>query len=381
MADNILSLGHGSSPLSLKLLDLPPEVLVLVVYKLLPIELSRLSQSCRALYLFVNDLGDLVWKQMFLAVWDDPQQVDEAVMAIRAPEFFSAPDIFEHELSTFSSRGQSKQVGKRPSESFKYQWRSEVHRRTEAQIFLTRFGQSFDASTEKMSSRRFNSLATLLSTLVTTPPASPTLTHSQNVAWVDGMLAPDKFAPELFLKHFFHDPNVKQPLTPDRQLTAKLQVHFLSTKHHIPYSRQSEARLNARAYVYNIHNYRPEGWHGPWVMEDGRMQPNWIHLAACQRVILANLMQRRTIGQAYPLPPTGVEATWGRGAKAVMAGYEANPSRINENGIHDWAGVEGIWKRLVCFMDYRDFHGMFCSVRSISRHFSDMLFRIQCELF
>ncbi|KAF8609629.1 hypothetical protein BDV93DRAFT_602271 [Ceratobasidium sp. AG-I] len=356
MAGGILSPKLSSSLSTLRLLDLPPEVLVIVVYRLLPIELARLSQSCRALYLFVNNLGDLVWKEMFLAVWDDAQQADEAVMAIRTPDFCSSPDDFERELSTLSDCDKSKRAGTQPSEGFTYRWQDEVQRRTEAQIFLAQFGQSSDASVDKMSYRRFNSLATLLSTLATTPPASATLTRSRNMAWVDNILAPGKFDPELFLKHFSHHPDVKQPLTPDRQLTAKLQVHFFSTRHHVPYPRLSEARLNARAYVYNIHNYRTEGWHGPWVMEEGLMQPNWIHLAACQRVILANLMQRRSIGQAYPLPPTGAEATWGQGAKAVMMGYKANPSRINENGIYDWAGVEGIWKRLVCFMDYRDFH-------------------------
>lgn len=378
MADT-LSPSLGSSPPKLPLLDFPPEVLVIVVYGLGPRDVSCLSQTCRALYHFVNNLGDPVWKELFLAIWDDPQQADEAVISIRAPEFCVSPADPEYELSPFSNYGESKPSGKQPAEGLTYRWQDEVKRRTEAEIFLARFGHSFDPSVDKMSARRFNSLATLLSTIATTPPASSTLTRSRNIAWVDEMLTPDKFAPELLLKHFFHDSDVKQPLTPDRQLTAKLQVHFLSTKHHVPMERLRESRLNARAYVYNIHNYKEEGWHGPWVLEEGIMQPNWIHLAACQRVILANLVQRRAIGQAYPIPPTGVEATWGQGAKAIMVACKANPSRVNENGIYDWAGVEGIWKRLVCFMDYSDFHGKFYSIRSILRRFSDLSLRVQCE--
>ncbi|KAG8710217.1 hypothetical protein FRC08_017483 [Ceratobasidium sp. 394] len=339
----------------LNLLDLPPEVLVLIICKLSPVALSRFSQSCRALHECVNGLGDFLWRDLFLACWDDPADADNAVMALRVPEFCILDGKRDGKgKCTCSTSG-----------SATFQWRDQVQRRTQTEKFLDRFGQSYDASSDKMSLRRYNSLATLLSMLATTPPASATRTRSQNLTWVDKMLSPARFTPEYFMKHFFHDSDVRQQLTTDRQLTAQLQVHFLtpSARDAIPRDRLELARLNARAYVYNLRNYRPERWHGPFIIDEaGAMQPNWVHLAACQWVILANLQQRRDIlrrqqiGQGYPVPPLGAETAWGGGAKAVVAGRKANPSRLNREGIDDWAGVEGVWRRIVCFMDYRDFH-------------------------
>ncbi|KAG8745702.1 hypothetical protein FRC10_007182 [Ceratobasidium sp. 414] len=343
----------------LNLLDLPPEVLVLIVCKLSPVALSRFSQSCRALHDCVNSLGDFLWRDLFLAFWDDPADADYAAMALRAPEFCVLDGKRDGKgKDPCASSGSS-------SSSATFQWRDQVQQRTQTEKFLDRFGQSYDASSDKMSLRRFSSLATLLSVLATTPPASATRTRSRDLAWVDKMLSPARFTPEYFAKHFFHDSDVLQQLTTDRQLTAQLQVHFLtlSTQDAIPTERLELARLNARAYVYNIRNYRSERWHGPFVMDEaGAMQPNWVHLAACQWVILANLRQRRDllrrqqIGEGYPVPPLGAEAAWGGGAKAMVVGRKANPSRLTKDGVDDWAGVEGVWRRIVCFMDYRDFH-------------------------
>ncbi|KAG8724759.1 hypothetical protein FRC12_024273 [Ceratobasidium sp. 428] len=272
-------------------------------------------------------------------------------MAIRAPEFCVLYN--KHDTKGKAACSRTTRTGAT------FRWREEVQRRTETEKFLDKLGQSFDTSSDKMSARRFNSLDTLLSMLVTAPPASATRTRSRNLTWVDKMLSPKKFTPEYFMKHFLHDSDVRQKLTPDRQLTAKLQLHYFTIPARVCISHEELklARLNARAYVYDIRNYRPDGWHGPFVLDEaGVMQPNWVHLAACQWVIMSNLQQRRQIGQVYPIPPLGAEAAWGGGAKAVVTGRKANPSRLNKDGIEDWAGVEGVWRRIVCFMDYRDFH-------------------------
>lgn len=343
--------------LNINLLDLPPEVLIIIICKLSPISLSQFSQSCRVLHDYVNNLGDTLWKGLFLNSWDNPAYADETVMAIRAPEFCTS-------FSVLDAKGKQSCLA-HSSGNIAFRWREEVQRRTETEKFLERLGQSYDGSSDKMSLRRFNSLTTLLSMLVTTPPASDITARTRNLAWVEKVLLPDRFTPEYFMKHFFHDSDVRQPLTPDRQLTAKLQLHYLTlaARAKIAPEKLRLARLNARAYIYNIQNYRAEGWHGPFVLDEtGVMQPNWIHLAGCQDVILANLHQRRQIGQVYPTPPLGAEATWGKSAKADATARKVNPSRLTKDGILDWAGVEGIWRRIVCFMDYRDFHGQFILV-------------------
>lgn len=357
------------------MLDLPPEVLAIVIWKLSPVNVSRFSRSCRAIHNLVKGLADLLWRDLFLSTWDDPRLVEECIMAIRAPEFcvssLAATD--DEELCFLCGQpAVSKSEGKRPAISTggpEFRWREEVQRRTEAEIFLAKLGLSSDDSSAKISARRSKSLSTLLSTLATTPPASPTLTRPKNMVWVEKLLSPSRFSSEFLLRHFLHDADIRQPLTPDRQLTAKLQVHFFNTKleHNLFPEKLQLSRLNARAFVYDIRNYREEGWHGPWVLENGVMQPNWVHLAACQRVILANLKQRRMSGNVYPAPPLGPEATWGQSAKPMAIARKVNPSRINEKGFNDWAGVEGVWRRLVCFMDYRDFHGMYSSRITIIR--------------
>ncbi|KAG8732841.1 hypothetical protein FRC11_010610 [Ceratobasidium sp. 423] len=340
-----------------RLLDLPPEVLDIIIWKLPPVALSSFSGTCRALSSYIQGLGDLLWRDLFLCLWDDPRLADEAIMATRVPWFcishLADADLDQDQRPQFYVPSELVDGNSLPPTQFR--WRDQVQRRISAEIFLSKLGLSSCASEEKIPARRSRSIRTLLSILETTPAASSTFTRSRNVAWLGKLLHRSKFSTEFFMRHFLHDPDIAQPNTEDRQLTAELQVHFFA-EHKLTLEQAKLSRLNARAYVYNIQNYREEGWHGPWRMTERGMEPNWIHLAACQRVVLENLAQRKIIGHNYPTPPTGPEAVWGGSSKAMVTARKNNPSRINENGFNDWAGVEGVWRRLVCFMDYRDFH-------------------------
>ncbi|KAF8707835.1 hypothetical protein RHS03_03862, partial [Rhizoctonia solani] len=349
---------NGPSTQSIKLLDLPPDVLNIIIWKLSPVTVSTFSRSCRALHSYIKGLGDLLWRDLFISIWDDPRLANEAIMAIRTPWFCISPladaDLDEDQRLQFYIPDELLDENGRPPTRFR--WRDQVERRISAQMFLSKLGLSSCATEERIPARRYRAIRTILSILETTPPASIEFTRSRNVAWLTKLLHPSSFSTEFLMRHFLHDPDIEQPSSEDRQLTAELQVCFFNAEHKLPSELAQKSRLNARAYVYNIQNYRQEGWHGPWRMTERGMEPNWVHLAACQRVIIENLAQRRIIGHNYPIPPTGPQAVWGGSSKAAAVALKNNPSRINEKGINDWAGVEGVWRRLVCFMDYRDFH-------------------------
>jgi hypothetical protein len=71
----------------------------------------------------------------------------------------------------------------------------------------------------------------------------------------------------------------------------------------------------------------------------------YVHLEAIVNVVLLNLQELPRIGAwANTAPPAGLEAT---------RAYSA-PGKFTKK---DWAGVEGTWRRFVCFMDYRDLFG------------------------
>ncbi|KAH7345014.1 hypothetical protein B0J17DRAFT_702530 [Rhizoctonia solani] len=363
--------GRLTQPLGL--LDLPPEVLDLVIWKLTPVALSAFSRTCHVLYVYIEGLGDLLWRDLFLSIWDDPRLADEAIMAIRVPWFcishLADADLDEDQRPQFYVGSELLDENGMPPTQFR--WQDQVQRRISAEIFLSQLGLSSCISEEKIPARRYKSIRTLLSILDTTPSASSTFTRSRNVMWLEKLLRPSNFSTEFFMRHFLHDPNIEPSNAEDRHLTAELQVHFFNPEHKLSSEQARLSRLNARAYVYNIQNYKEEGWHGPWRMTERGMEPNWVHLAACQRVVLENLAQRKVIGHNYPTPPMGAAAVWGGSSKTMAVARKNNPSRISESGFNDWAGVEGVWRRLVCFMDYRDFHGAQSKTVCTQKHFNE----------
>ncbi|KAF8761743.1 hypothetical protein RHS01_00659 [Rhizoctonia solani] len=291
---------NGPSTQSIKLLDLPPDVLNIIIWKLSPVTVSTFSRSCRALHSYIKGLGDLLWRDLFISIWDDPRLANEAIMAIRTPWFCISPladaDLDEDQRLQFYIPDELLDENGRPPTRFR--WRDQVERRISAQMFLSKLGLSSCATDERIPARRYRAIRTILSILETTPPASIEFTRSRNVAWLTKLLHPSSFSTEFLMRHFLHDPDIEQPSSEDRQLTAELQVCFFNAEHKLPSELAQKSRLNARASAGRL------GW---------------------------QLKSRSRCSKKQKKP-------------------------INEKGINDWAGVEGVWRRLVCFMDYRDFH-------------------------
>lgn len=128
-----------------------------------------------------------------------------------------------------------------------------------------------------------------------------------------------------------------------------------------------EARRNARARVYNLSYYRRENGFAAMLprarqpamalesdLEDDIADPatldiDWTHVHAQTVVVGMNVLDQQggmdTLDQnrlAYIQPPRGLEHLRVNSAPITAHADE-----------RDWAGVQGQWRRLVCFMDYR----------------------------
>ena len=112
-------------------------------------------------------------------------------------------------------------------------------------------------------------------------------------------------------------------------------------------SEESHKRLQAdrtasRCFVYNLRNYTRETLWGPYTTNgDGKVTVNWEHLEHIMNVVVMNVRE----------VPNHWEEVWPTWGLESTRAYSA-PHVRNRNP-NDWAGVEGVWRRVVCFMDYR----------------------------
>ena len=127
----------------------------------------------------------------------------------------------------------------------------------------------------------------------------------------------------------------------------------------------------------------------------GELSPDWTFLAAARVVVEANL--REAVGAAQLVGLTALDglragsAPLEIGACAVrcdeQAGRSADKGREGAAGLKDlsgsvpgqvqsegwdWAGVTGVWRRCICWLDYRDLisHNVRALSRSVSVHTS-----------
>ncbi|KAK0456391.1 hypothetical protein EV421DRAFT_1752147 [Armillaria borealis] len=132
----------------------------------------------------------------------------------------------------------------------------------------------------------------------------------------------------------------RQPPQELKQLVARLSVYFLfsDADEDEEYALISPGqRTESRCFAYDLRNYNMGNNWGPY-LRDGSV--NWLHVQHLMTVIWANLADLPERWKNVR-PSVGLEAT-----RAFSA-----PDIASQR---DWAGVEGTWRRYVCFMDYRD---------------------------
>ncbi|KAJ3513121.1 hypothetical protein NLJ89_g3125 [Agrocybe chaxingu] len=95
----------------------------------------------------------------------------------------------------------------------------------------------------------------------------------------------------------------------------------------------------SRAYVYDLRHYTAETRWGPF-NSDGSV--NWTHVEHLINVVALNV-QELPGSWALTRPPSCIDPPR---ISCALARRQISST--------DWAGVEGTWRRYVCFMDYRD---------------------------
>jgi hypothetical protein len=271
--------------------QIPDEVIEHTLTYLHPLCVFRFAQTCRSAHSLVHGASDpYLWRQLFLTSFDDPRK-------------------------TVDSR----------NENFQYNWKGELQRRVRAELIAFNMEQRFD--------ERIFALETFISMICDALPVQPGLEHKQShsLEWVTSVLRDSRI---LDTPAVWFD-------TEDSQLIGRIQT-YLAFSLDVAIDARSTARVDdlrirSRCRVYDLRNYRQEREYGPY-LTGGAI--NWIHAEAIVNVIQMTL--RETSVWMDTRPPVGLEAT-----RAYSVTDSANRAPI------DWACVEGTWRRLVCFLDYR----------------------------
>ncbi|KAG2345310.1 hypothetical protein BDR05DRAFT_880443 [Suillus weaverae] len=260
-----------------------------------PRDVASFSQTCRkARGLVYGSPDQYLWRRLFLLFpFDDPRQI---------------PPPFQ--------------------EDGQFNWRKELFRRMEAQSIACRTSSTLE------------DLLTAIETFISVVRSAAPVTwghervSSPNLLWVVEVLqSTNMLRSPLLLPEW------------SNQSLARLRAYLALTLDE--YDDDDVAgkgtlksiRTKSRCQVYNLQNYHQDNDWGPFNITAGEV--NWIHIESIINVVSMNLSDRPN---DWPdtRPRYGLEAT---------RAYSAPGTTALATG--DWAGIEGHWRRYVCFMDYR----------------------------
>ena len=294
--DHILSL-KGKT-----LADLPLELVELILSFTDPITVSHFSCTCTLYFSLVYDSEHQnLWRTLFLDDYDDPSFCINAVgIPVLAP-------------------GQQ------------FDWLGEVRRRERAYTVINNFHFRNDDELLEV-------LNTLIRMASEIPPASPEYTTDKISRNLVCLVAYRRLG--LFLE-FLHNRNrmVSGRLPPEvNQARAKLHVMLgLTGADFLP-----ERRVLSRATVYDMSLYDEKNNWGPFLPGPSR-EVNWTHIRMVQHV-----MQLHVIRAA--------EEFVGGPEVMTMLPY-CQAQLVQDASKEDWAGVQGTWSCMFCFVDHRDLLG------------------------
>ncbi|CCM06401.1 uncharacterized protein FIBRA_08661 [Fibroporia radiculosa] len=280
---------------------LPSELTERILLCCHPHEVASFAETCRMAYTLVYKAEDsFLWRELFLA-----QPFDDLRKAPPRPG--------------------------NPA-SAKLEWRAELQRRLEAES-VVRKGIT--------GPRLLRALETLVSVVETALPLSdgPDADHSHNLLWLDGLLHRARF-----------DEDELSEL--ERQLLGRLRTYLAltyetgsGTKDAASVRRLNEIRRQSRCFVYDLRKYTAHTEYGPFRCgAGGALCVDWEHMEHVLNVVALKLRELPDLAlRLYSKPRPGLTAT-----QAFSAPFS------HDRAPHDWAGVAGVWRRFVCFMDYRD---------------------------
>jgi hypothetical protein len=274
---------------------LPTELVQYTLTFCRPKDVAAFSRTCRQSHTLVYESeGQFLWRELFLAVPFD-------------------------NLATCPDRDP-----KSPCD-----WEGELQSRTRAETLVT---LSYDDMRTRDHDSISNAFDTLIRVLLTSPPAG-----SKNLGWLATTAARS-----FVFNDYDHFPRFLSNTQPVHQLLALswdtwgLGMSMGGLKERI--------LEDARYFVYNLSKYSAKSNWGVFCLSGSEggvpiFTANWEHIKHCMVIILRH-------GEGVDLPPFGF-----RNAIA----YTAPDSRLRAGD--DWAGVEGVWLRDVCFLDYSTLFG------------------------
>ncbi|KIY67431.1 hypothetical protein CYLTODRAFT_422536 [Cylindrobasidium torrendii FP15055 ss-10] len=284
------------------LLAIPPEILQCILAACHPSDVAAFSKTCHTAYNAVyNTEGSYLWRELLIAFWDDPRLAD-------------------HETS--------------PTVAIDIPWKQCVQERVHAEWLA--------ATSAKRGAIPFPDLLFLVETFGSvvdscTPiqVGDPESKPSRSLAWLTNILHNSAV---------LYQPAVDGSASLGQAL-ARLKVFYSFAETTDPDADSCtaasavtrRARNRSRHYVYNLQHYTPKRQYGPF-LDDGVV--NWYHVHHVMNVVWANICDLPA-QWACKRPPVGLEA---------IRAFSAPASFTDE----DWAGVRGLWRRYICFMDYRD---------------------------
>ncbi|KAK1226408.1 hypothetical protein PQX77_010619 [Marasmius sp. AFHP31] len=206
-----------------------------------------------------------------------------------------------------------------------FDWKKELQRRTTARSIASSSTNSEDAE---------QALNVFIDVVNEALPVTAADEDSKNIPWLDNLLLESRFLDtfDLSLTRLHALVNLSHEETGESNEERELVLR--------------DRRTNSRFYVYDLQNYHIENGWAPFIT--GSSTANWVHINHLIHVVLMNLREIPALWGRRP--PLGLEAS--RAYSAPGLGHSK---------VEDWAGVEGLWRRYVCFMDYRDLYGTFQS--------------------
>ncbi|TFK36787.1 hypothetical protein BDQ12DRAFT_736537 [Crucibulum laeve] len=266
-----------------------------------PWDVAAFSRASRLAYNLVYlPIDQYLWRQLFIALFDHPTEVLNARREAGLPTTSTVID-----------------------------WRSGLTSRLHAELIA-----SDDFAPQP---KRQYALGIFASALQEAAP--PTTTHlsslhasappSKTLLWLERIMQASRILENTVSST---DANMLQA---HLRAICTASIQDSGNNHTLAYAMQR--RSESRSYVYDLRNYGSDNTWGPYLV-DGSI--NWIHVENLVNVILMNLRELPE-RWASTRPPLGLQATRPHSAPGTYS-------------CKDWAGVEGKWRRYVCFMDYRD---------------------------
>ena len=316
---------------TLSFLNIPQELTEHILQFCTPTDLARLAATCRQIHDVVYNGDDqAVWRVAFLSSpFDDPRR----------------------------------SLGKAHPSNVEIDWRRETQQRIEAQKLMSADMDSPASSTSGTTDKASASLGDdeedrplrrALQTLISVASNAPEGDGkaSSDLVWVEKTL----LTSPLFqtVDKLYLTGQEQEWSNPDctRQLICRLQS-YLALSHEQGREPESIVQLNrlrtaSRCAVYDLRKYQSETFWGPYNLDARRrLRVNWEHVKHIQNVVLMNLRDF----------PESWHKVWPEWGIASTRPYSA--PNVQNRKPWDWAGVEGKWRRVVCFMDYRDLFSEF----------------------